>query len=178
MTRQLLLYCVGCSLLALSATAAADDLPTRKAGLWEIKTVRTGSPIPEMTLQHCTDDTTDHDMNDMVAPAAKQVCSKRELKKTATGYVSDAVCNVAGMSVTSHADIVGDFNSAYTVTSNAHSEGGPAGVRDTVTKIEAKWVGACKEGQKPGDIVMPGGYKLNVKDMQKLKSLLPAPKAN
>jgi hypothetical protein len=39
--------------------------------------------------------------------------------------------------------------------------------------IEAKWLGACKPGQIPGDIVMPGGFKLNVKDAQKLKGLLP-----
>ena len=30
--------------------------------------------------------------------------------------------------------------------------------------------------EKPGDIVMPGGMKMNVKDMEKLKSLMP--KAN
>ena len=27
--------------------------------------------------------------------------------------------------------------------------------------------------QKPGDIVMPGGFKMNVKDMEKLKGLMP-----
>ena len=40
------------------------------------------------------------------------------------------------------------------------------------TKIEAKWLGDCKPNQKPGDIVMPGGFKLNVKDAEKLKGLL------
>ena len=56
----------------------------------------------------------------------------------------------------------------------ALSKGAP---RDTVTKIEAKWLGACKPDQKPGDIVMPGGgFKLNVKDMDKLKALLPGGK--
>ncbi len=39
--------------------------------------------------------------------------------------------------------------------------------------IEAKWLGACKSDQKPGDIIMPGGMKMNVKDMEKLKALLP-----
>jgi len=39
--------------------------------------------------------------------------------------------------------------------------------------IEAKWLGACKAGQKPGDIVMPGGFKFNIKDAEKLKGLLP-----
>jgi hypothetical protein len=34
-------------------------------------------------------------------------------------------------------------------------------------------MGACKPDQKPGDIVMPGGFKMNVRDVDKLKALLP-----
>ena len=45
--------------------------------------------------------------------------------------------------------------------------------RDSTTTIEAKWLGACKPDQKPGDIVMPGGFKINIKDAEKLKGLMP-----
>jgi len=175
MTRRLVSLGLGCCLLPALAvvSAAADELPIRKAGLWEMKMVRTGSPLPEMTMQHCTDANTDKEMNNSISPAAKQMCSKQDIRKTVAGFVSDSVCGVAGMTITSHAEIVGDFNAAYTVKSTAHSEGGPAGVRDTTTTIEAKWLGACKPDQKPGDIVMPGGMKMNVKDMEKLKGLLP-----
>jgi hypothetical protein len=109
---------------------------------------------------------------------AKQICSKQDVQKTATGYVSDSLCSVAGVSIASHSEINGDFNAAYTVTTTSHSDLGNKGApRDTVTKIEAKWLGACKPDQKPGDIVMPGGgFKLNVKDMDKLKALLPGGK--
>ena len=105
---------------------------------------------------------------------AKQICSKQDIQKTATGFVSDSLCSVAGVSIASHSEINGDFNSAYTVTTTSHSDLGNKGApRDTVTKIEAKWLGACKPDQKPGDIVMPGGgFKLNVKDMDKLKAWL------
>ena len=40
--------------------------------------------------------------------------------------------------------------------------------------LEAKWLGACTADQKPGDIVMPGGFRMNIKDMEKLKGLMPA----
>jgi hypothetical protein len=175
MRRPLSLILTGCALTVLSAHGAlAVELPTRKAGLWEMKVVKTGSPIPDMTMQHCTDETTDKDMNNSVSPLASQICSKQDLQKTATGFVSDSVCSVGGMSITSHSEIVGDFNSAYTVTSSSHTDRGASGPpRDTTTKIEAKWLGACKPDQKPGDIVMPGGFKLNVKDAAKLKALLP-----
>jgi hypothetical protein len=163
-------------LLALwpAREARATETPVRKAGLWEMKMVRTGSPIPGMTMQHCTDETTDKEMSTGLAPASNEVCSKHEIDKTATGYVTDSVCSAGGVSVTSHSDITGDFNSAYTVKTTSHSEGGPAGApRETTVTIEAKWLGACKPDQKPGDIVMPGGFKLNVKDAQKLKGLVP-----
>jgi hypothetical protein len=180
MTRELAAWGLGLCLLApISADyALADDLPIRKAGLWEIKMARTGSPLPEMTMQHCTDETTDKDMNNMVSPMAKQICSKQDIQKTATGYLTDSLCSVGGVSIASHSEINGDFNSAYTVTTTSHSDLGSKGTpRDTVTKIEAKWLGACKPDQKPGDIVMPGGgFKLNVKDMDKLKALLPGGK--
>lgn len=176
MTRKLAL--LGSTLcLALSAgSASADDLPVRKAGLWEMKLVTSGSPVPEMTMQHCTNETVDKEMSNNVSPMAKQICAKQEIKKTATGYVSDSECSVAGVSTTSHAEITGDFNSAYTVKTTSHAQGGVAGTagRDSTTTLQAKWLGACKPDQKPGDIVMPGGgFKMNTRDMDKLKALLP-----
>jgi hypothetical protein len=139
-----------------------------------MKMERTNSPIPETTMQQCTDETTDKEMSTAATPLAKEVCSKREIQKTATGYISDSVCGVAGVSITSHSEITGDFNSAYTMTSTSHSEGGTAAMKgDHVTTIEAKWLGACKPDQKPGDFVMPGGMKMNIHDMDKLKSLIP-----
>ena len=177
MMRQLALLGSVVGIVLSAGAACADDLPVRKAGLWEMKVVKTGSSIPDMTMQHCTDETTDRDMNNMVSPMAKQMCAKQDIKKTAAGYVSDSVCNVGTTSITSHTEIVGDFNSGYTVMTASHSDKGPGGKPlDTTTKIEAKWLGACKPDQKPGDIMMPGGMKMNIKDMEKLKGLLP--KAN
>jgi hypothetical protein len=180
MTRKLLSVglgsCLGACLLALlpAPDARAVEMPVRKAGLWEMKMLRTGSPMPEMTMQHCTDETTDKAMTAAASPMSKEVCSKNDIQKTATGYVADSVCSVAGMSMTSHSETTGDFNSGYTVKTTSHNEGGPSGMpRDTTMTVEAKWLGACKPDQKPGDIVMPGGFKMNVKDMEKLKGLMP-----
>jgi hypothetical protein len=174
MTRQLFAGISALVVLAqLAAPAARADAPLRKAGLWEMKIVRTGSPMPEMTMQHCTDEATDKAMSTGFAPAANETCSKHDLQKTATGYVSDSVCSVTGMTVTSHADIIGDFNSAYTVKTTSRTERAPSPPRDSTMTVEAKWLGACKPDQKPGDIVMPGGYKMNVKDAEKLKGLAP-----
>jgi hypothetical protein len=179
MTRLFLSLGWGCCLLALLPVldARAVEMPVRKAGLWEMKMVRSGSPTPETTMQHCTDESTDKEMSTTFSPLSKDLCSKQDTQKTATGYVTDSACKVGAMSITSHSEITGDFNSGYTVKSTAHNEGGPANVpRDSTTTIEAKWLGACKPDQKPGDIVLPSGVKMNVKDMEKLKALIPKPK--
>lgn len=166
---------LGCGALALllPLAAMADELPLRKPGLWEMKLVRNGSGLPGLTMQHCTDATTDRDMNNTVSPLAKQICSKQEVQKTATGYVADSVCSIGGGTMTSHSEITGDFNSAYRIVTTSHSDKGLVNLRDVTTRIEAKWLGDCKPGQKPGDIVMPGGFKLNVRDAEKLNGLLP-----
>jgi hypothetical protein len=164
---------VGLLAVLPASGAIAVELPMRKAGLWEMK-VLSGGTVPEMTMQQCTDATTDKDMSTAMAPMAKEICSKQDIQKTATGYVTDSVCGIGGITVKSRAEITGDFNSAYTVKTSSQSEGGLAGAaRDSKSTIEAKWVGACKADQKPGDIIMPGGMKMNVKDMEKMKALIP-----
>jgi hypothetical protein len=181
MTRRLLSFwflsfCLGCGLLALlpAGDARAVELPIRKAGLWEMKMATTGSPMPAMTMQHCTDETTDKAMSTAFQPMSKEICSRHEVQQTATGYAINSVCSMAGAGMTSHSDVTGDFNSAYTVKTTSHTDHGPSGLpRDSTMTIEAKWLGACKPDQKPGDIVMPGGFKLNIKDAEKLKGLLP-----
>ncbi len=151
--RRLFLLSLSAASLLAPLSAGAVELPVRKAGLWEMKVQSAGAPKPEMTMQQCTDETTDKDMSTSCSPMAKEICSKQDIQKTSTGYVSDSVCGVAGMTIKSHAEINGDFNSAYTVKSTSHSEGGMAGTgRDNSTTIEAKWLGACKPDQKAGDI--------------------------
>jgi hypothetical protein len=182
MTRQFLsfrLAAFAAALLLGVAPAFAVEIPPRKPGLWEIKlpdrTViawrgqrgaekTSAEPTPGM-MQHCTDETTDKQMNPAFLPTAKEYCSKYDIEKTSTGYIADSVCTIGTTSRASHSEITGDFNSAYTVKFISDNQGGAAGTpRDT---IEARWLGPCKADQKPGDIVVPGGYKVNVKDLKR-----------
>ena len=178
MMRQLFSFRLAAA-FALSVLPALDagavELPTRKAGLWELKMLRAGSPVPEVTMQHCTDETTDKKMTTQLSPMAKENCSKNDTQKTATGYVTDSVCSFNGTTMTSHSEITGDFNSAYSVKVTSHNEGAPKGApRDTDMTLQANWLGACAADQRPGDIVMPGGFRMNITDMEKVKGLMPA----
>ena len=167
---------IALTLMLGAAPAFAENvqLPIRKAGLWEVSMQVTGvskMATPPMVTQQCTDDSVDHLMNRMSTDS--MTCSKQETSKSGASYVADSICTVAGSTVTTHAEATGDFNSAYSVKTVAKSSGGSTLPPEMVTTIEAKWLGACKADQKPGDIVMPGGRTMNVKDMEKLKAMAP-----
>ena len=61
--------------------------------------------------------------------------------------------------------ITGRFDSAYTMTVTSDSASAPGG-KSTMT-MAAKWLGPCTGDQKPGDMIMGNGMKINVLDMQK-----------
>ena len=173
MTRQLLALCsaFACWRCCRPADAGAVELPVRKAGLWEMKMLRTGAPVPEMTMQHCTDETTDKEMSTSFSPMAKEICSKQDIQKTATGYVTRF-----RLRRRRHDDHVAcrdhrrfQFRLHREIDLAQRARPGRRAARSTTT-IEAKWLGACKPDQKPGDIMMPGGMKMNIKDMEKLKA--------
>ena len=160
---------------AVSTAAQAVELPTRKAGLWELKMLRTGTSTPEVTMQHCTDEATDKQMTASFSPMSRQNCSKNDTTQTSTGYVTDSVCSFGGATLISHSEITGDFNVGYAmkVTSSSDKPVAAGVPAESTVMLEAKWLGACAADQRPGDIVMPGGFRMNIKDMEKLKGLLP-----
>ena len=166
MRRHLLLAAI----ILCATPAAALDLPARKPGLWEIKMTMEGRSLPPQTSQHCIDAETDKMMNSIGGDMRKDACSKQDVQKVGSTIVVDSVCKFGATTTTSHGVVTGDFNSTYTVKINSKREGGPSikGMpAETNMTVAAKWVGACKADQKPGDMIMANGMKMNVTDMQK-----------
>ncbi len=165
-------HAVIAAVLLLAAPALALDLPTRKAGLWEIKMEFQGRSMPVQTMKQCTDAASDKLMTYNFGGAAERDCPKRDIKNSGNTITINSVCNFGGATSASHAVITGDFSSAYTVDVTSTREGGPpvpgtTPGRETHMSIAAKWVGPCAAGQKPGDIVMGNGMTINVLDIQK-----------
>ena len=164
--------------LVCASPAAALDLPARKAGLWELKMNFEGRTIPPQTIQQCIDAATDKQMNSIGGNMGRETCSKQDVQKVGSTIVVDSVCQVGAAKTTSHGVISGDFNSAYTVKVSSKREGGPAvpGMPADGTSnmsMEAKWLGACKADQKPGDMIMAGGQKVNIIDLQRMQQQMP-----
>jgi hypothetical protein len=164
-------------LIALSLIAAtpacALDLPARKAGLWEVKMTFEGRNLPPQVMQQCIDASTDKMMSSFGGNLRQDMCSKQDVQKAGNTLVVDSVCQMGGTTINSHGIITGDFNSAYSVKVTSTRSGGPAmpGMpADGATNmtIDAKHLGACKADQKPGDMIMADGRKINIVDMQNM----------
>jgi hypothetical protein len=146
--------------VALAMPVAAAEMPSRKAGLWEITT---NVASRSMKMQQCIDAATDQAMQSHASSSGAD-CSKRDVQKSATGMTIDSVCTIAGKTTTSHIVVNGSFDSNYTMSIT--SEGGSLPAARTIT-LEAKWLGPCAADQKPGDMIMPNGMKMNILTMQK-----------
>ena len=178
MTRQLALLGSAVCLVLSAGGAAAVDLPIRKAGLWEMKMIFEGRSLPPQTMQHCVDATTDKLMNSQFGGMSKEACSKQDMQKSGNTITMDSVCKFGPATSTSHAVITGSFDQAYTIKMTSTREGGPqmpgvAPGQQTNMTIEAKWVGPCKPDQKPGDVVMANGRKMNVLEMPSIPGARP-----
>ncbi|HET6554643.1 MAG TPA: DUF3617 family protein [Dyella sp.] len=168
-SRRLLL---AVSLLGLASAAMAQDLPAnmpkRKPGLWEMQTTGMGGHAQVMKL--CLDAETDQAMYKMGSQMSGQMCSKFNISVQGTTVVSDAVCKLdmpsGAVSMTSHSETKFDGDTAYHTDGHMKYEPAVMGKSDVSMSSEGRWVGACPAGQKPGDMVMPNGTTMNVKDMQ------------
>jgi hypothetical protein len=165
--RPLILTAVAAALPLSSAFAL--DLPARKPGLWEITVVLEGGRIPPQAAQHCIDADTDKMMGAMGAQSSN--CTKQDAQRVGDTITVDSVCKLGGATVTSHGVITGDFSSGYTVKTTSKREGaampGMPAKGETQMTLQAKWLGACKPDQKPGDMILANGMKMNIRDMQK-----------
>ena len=154
-----------------AAPALALDLPARKAGLWEVKMVFDGMPLPAQTMRQCIDQATDKAMMAQFGGAAQGACSKQDFNTVGGTMTFDTVCKIGPATTAAKGVITGSFDSGYTMKITTNSAGGPPipGLTgETKMTIEGKYLGLCEAGQKPGDIIMSNGMKMNVKDMQKM----------
>lgn len=149
----------------VTASAASYDAPKRKSGLWEIK-VESAAGKGGQTIQQCVDEKTDDLMkNDMAGK--DQSCSKTDTRKEGDKIVSESTCKIMNSTAKSRAVFTGRFDSAYKVDIKSTYEPPLNGMKESTTAMEAKWLGACKPGQKAGDISMPGMPNINMNDMMK-----------
>lgn len=150
--------------LAAGAVSAAD-MPKRKPGLWEITMQMDG--MPNMgAIQQCIDASTDNLLQQQ-AGKQKPDCSVMDVKPSGNKVTIHTVCKIEGSTATTDGVFEGAFDSNYKGTMKTRFSPPLQGMSESNTTQQARWLGPCKAGQKPGDVIMPNMGGFNVNDMMK-----------
>ena len=98
---------IGCA----SPTTWADDLPSRKPGLWEVS-MHIGANLPPQSMKYCIDAATDAAMYKMGVNAARGMCSRSDMQRSGDVVTMDSVCKLGETRITTHVVVTfsGDFS--------------------------------------------------------------------
>lgn len=151
--------------LALSVPAGAQniDLPIRKEGLWQMSTIVSGAPATTSTL--CMDKSFSKEMLQMGGSMQKELCSRNEMTRDGDKVHMQSVCKFGESTATSKGTAVFRGDTAYRMDMQSSYSPPLMGMKEAKTTVEAKWLGPCKPGQKPGDVTMANGMTFNIRAM-------------
>jgi hypothetical protein len=157
----------------LGLAARADETPKRKPGLWEINNKMAGMPAGAGPIQTCIGAETDNLIMQGTADMRAQ-CSKMETRRSGADFLISSVCKMGSTTATTEGKFTGNFDSAYHADMHITYDPPIHGMSKADMTLDAKWLGPCKEGQKAGDITMPGmpqgGPKsINMEEMMKMR---------
>ena len=162
---------VALSFLLAALPAAAAQFPQLKPGLWEMEravdpaAAPSGRPMPAERTSMCLDDSVQREMFDMANGAMKGACTRHDFKLTGNRMTGDVVCSMGGSTMHSKSLMVLDGNSAYRTDIDTTYDPPFMGHSHAKMVIRARNVGPCKPGQRPGDLVLPNGQTMNMRDV-------------
>ena len=147
---------------AAAPAAAPAGPPRRKPGLW-VQTINAEGMTQETKL--CLDEEVEKKMTLWGQKMGDQVCAKNEVTPTAGGWKVESECDFgeAGKNVTS-GTVTGDFNTKYVMKLTTTTTGAKMIQANGTQSMEmtGAWQGACPADMKPGDMLLPGGMKMNI----------------
>jgi hypothetical protein len=134
--------------------------------------------MPSTVVKQCVDAATD---KAAMMGVANGMCDMK-WKRVGDRIETETNCKMGPIAASGKGVITGDFNSNIrvetTTTTTASGEGMPAGApkpnippTTQTMVIEAKWLGPCEAGQKPGDIIMPDGKVMQMPKMPAMPKL-------
>lgn len=149
-----------CALFILSAVSASGaEFPARKAGLWEI----TIAGDQSITVRQCSDPASDEALAQAGFGGGGE-CAKHDVEKSGSTITVVSECTLERKTTILRTVITGNLDSNYTMTMSRQGSGRSAG---PLMKLSAKWLGPCAAGQKPGDVIMANGRKINILNVPK-----------
>ena len=161
---------LGIALLAVAtAASSAQEFPKLKAGLWEVAMTSKKDAQPPRLTTMCLDDSVQQEMYKMSTGMMTGMCSKHDIKIAANKVTTNADCNLGVTTMKSVAVMTLTGNTQYHTEAHATFDPPMNGAKESTTVIDGKHVGACKPGQQPGDMTLPGGQTVNVRQLMGTK---------
>jgi hypothetical protein len=157
-----IIVALGSAIAAVALAAQAQDFPKLKAGLWEVNMTsgkREGQP-PKLTTM-CLDDSVQREMYRVSTGMMSGMCTKHEIKVAGNKVTTIANCDLGITKMQSQAVMTLTGNTTYHTEARATFDPPLNGAKESTTIIDGKHVGACKPGQQPGDMTLPGGQTVN-----------------
>jgi hypothetical protein len=168
MYRQLIPPAIAAVLCWTPLVASADEYPTLKPGQWEMTTMTDRAGAQPHTSTICFDAALQKDMIEMGNGMRREMCSRSDMQRVGTQDITDTECKLGNSVVKTHAVMTMKGDTAYrTEAETTYDPPLMADLRQAKTVVEAKHVGACRDGLVPGDIVTANGARFNIRDMQK-----------
>ncbi len=149
------------ALSALIQIAGADEFkpPPMKDGLWEThsKQIQQGKTVFDTSVKMCQSQELTKSLQSSGAEFRKKnECTSAVTQPSPNTYVEDSRCSKAP-----NAGSVTKITYAYQGDTASHTEMHMNdGKSETVMIMDAKYLGSCPAGMKPGDVVMPDGKKI------------------
>ena len=131
--------------LLFSVVADALEIPQPKRGLWEIHMQNSydGAAPKVSTSQLCWDAAWEKRMK-MAEESSKKDCSKSEVRKEGTKWISIAVCKIDGVTVSSQSTLEFNGENAYRKVTDSTFDPPMEGLARNHMVTDNKWLGPCK----------------------------------
>ncbi len=147
--------------LLVSVGAIADEMPSRKAGLWEMSmqmSAEAGMPGGgAIKSQQCVDARTDADLQRKALQGGDRMqCTQKSVKRLADGVEVEADCTSAEGRQHVSMKATGDFSRSYTMRNHVTFDPPRHGMKDATMTITATHAGACPADLAPGQVRMTG----------------------
>ena len=141
------------------------DFPRRRPGLWEIRH-SAGDNLGMPASRYCVGDQTDTPTQHLDRTGGeKGSCSIGLFKRVGIDWMAESVCKESRSTVVSRSIASGDFQTTYRIdTLVFYSPPLANNKREDKEVVNARYLGPCPSGQRPGDLNVPGMGVLNMGD--------------
>jgi hypothetical protein len=93
----------------------------------------------------------------------QSMCSKNEMKVSGSQISGEAICKLGNTTIRSSSQTTFNGDSSYRTESTATYDPPLMGMKETKSLSEARHIGPCKPGMKPGDMLV-NGQTINFKE--------------